>query len=100
MRPLPVVWRSAARDDLLALYDWIADRADPETAFAYAARIEELAERLAEFPHRGTPRDDLVPGMRTVPYRRRVTVAYQVLENCVEVLRLVQSGQDWEQLFE
>ena len=61
---------------------------------------EELAERLAEFPHRGTPREDLVPGMRTVPYRRRVMVAYQVLENCVEVLRLVQSGQDWEQLFE
>ena len=57
MKPLPVVWRPAARDDL-------------------------------------------VPGMRTVPYRRRVTIACRVLEDCVEILRLVQSGQDWDAMFE
>ena len=100
MTPLPVVWRPAARGDLLALYDWIADRADLETAFAYASKIEALGERLADFPNRGTPRDDLVPGMRTVPYRRRVTIAYRVLEDRVEILRLLQSGQDWDALFE
>ena len=85
---------------MLALYDWIADRADLETAFAYTSKIEALGERLAEFPNRGTPRDDLFPGMRTVPYRRRVTVAYRVLEDRVEILRLLQSGQDWDALFE
>ena len=100
MTPLPVVWRPDAEADLLALYDWIADRADPDTAYAYTAKIEAHAERLAHFPHRGTPRDDLVPGLRTVPYRRRVTIAYRVLDDCVEVLRLIQAGQDWEALFE
>jgi toxin ParE1/3/4 len=29
-----VVWRQTATDDLYRLYDWIADRADPDTAFA------------------------------------------------------------------
>jgi toxin ParE1/3/4 len=100
MTPLPVVWRPDAQADLLALYDWIADRADPDTAFAYTAKIEAHALRLAQFPNRGTPRDDLIPGLRTVPYRRRVTIAYQVLEDCVEVLRLIQAGQDWDALFE
>lgn len=100
MTPLPVVWRPDAEADLLALYDWIADRADPDTAYAYTAKIEAQAERLALFPHRGTPREDLVPGLRTVPYRRRVTIAYRVLEDCVEVLRLIQAGQDWDALFE
>jgi toxin ParE1/3/4 len=100
VRSLPVVWRPDAQADLLALYDWIAERADPGTAYAYTSGIEEHAQRLAQFPHRGTPRDDLVPGLRTVPYRRRVTIAYRVLEDRVEVLRLVHAGQDWEGMFE
>lgn len=64
MKRHAVVWRPQARADLLALYDWIAGRADAETAFAYTSRIEAHAAKLAEFPERGTPRDDLVPGMR------------------------------------
>jgi toxin ParE1/3/4 len=100
MKPLPVVWRPDAQADLLALYDWIADRADPDTAFTYTARIEAQAQRLGTFPHRGTSRDDLVPGLRTVPYRRRVTIAYRVMTDCVEVLRLIHAGQDWEGMFE
>ncbi|WP_293702283.1 MULTISPECIES: hypothetical protein [unclassified Sphingopyxis] len=38
-----VVWRQTASDDLYHLYDWIADRADPETAFAYTSAIEAHA---------------------------------------------------------
>lgn len=98
MKRLPVVWRPRARADLLALYDWIAERADPETAFEYTAKIEAHAATLAEFPERGTPRDDLVPGMRTIPYRRRTVIAYRVTDGVVVVLRLVHAGQDWSGL--
>lgn len=96
MKARPVVWRPQARSDLLALYDWIADRADPDTALAYTSRIEDHANKLAEFPERGTPRDDLVPGMRTTPYRRRTMIAYRVVGEAVEILRLVHAGQDWD----
>lgn len=91
-----VVWRPRAQDDLLALYDWIADRADPDTALAYTSRIEDHADKLAEFPERGTPRDDLLPGLRTTPYRRRTVIAYRVTGGAVEILRLVHAGQDWD----
>ena len=53
MKRHAVVWRPNARADLLALYDWIAERADPDTAFDYTSRIEAHAEKLAEFPERG-----------------------------------------------
>jgi len=95
-----VVWRPAARADLLALYDWIAERADPDTAFDYTSRIEAHAAKLAEYPERGTPRDDLVPGMRTTPYRRRTIIAYRVTGEEVEILRLVHAGQDWDRAVE
>jgi toxin ParE1/3/4 len=56
-----IVWRPQARDDLLALYEWITEQADPDTAFEYTSKIEAHANTLANFPERGTPRDDLAP---------------------------------------
>lgn len=100
MTRFAVVWRPAASADLIALYDWIAERADRATAFDYTSRIEAHAATLAEFPERGTPRDDLVSGLRTTPYRRRTTIAYRVTGGEVEILRLVHAGQDWAGLDE
>ena len=100
MKRYVVVWRPAARADLIALYDWIADRADPDTAFDYTHRIEAHAAKLAEFPERGTPRDDLVAGLRTTPYTRRTIIAYRVSGDEVEILRLIHAGRDWEQAME
>lgn len=97
MKRHAVVWRPSARADLIALYDWIAERADIATAFDYTSRIEAHAATLADFPQRGTPRDDLVPGLRTTPYRRRTIIAYRVTGADVEILRLIHAGQDWDQ---
>jgi toxin ParE1/3/4 len=95
-----VVWHRKARADLLALYDWIAEQADPDTAFDYTSKIEAHAAKLAQFPDRGTPRDELVPGMRTIPYRRRTVIAYRVLEGELEILAIVHGGRDLGRVFE
>ena len=91
----PVVWRPGARDDLLALYDWIAQASDPQTAFEYTAAIEAKAAELAIYPGRGTPRDDIAPGLRTIVYHRRTVIAYRLDGSAVEVMRLIHAGQDW-----
>lgn len=95
MKNYTVVWRPHARADLLALYDWIADQADADVAFEYSAAIEGHAAKLAVYPERGTPRDDLVSGLRTVVYRRRTIIAYRVGQDEVEILRLLHAGEDW-----
>lgn len=92
-KPIPVVWRQTATDDLHRLYDWIADRADPDTAFAYTSAIEAHAADLATYPNRGTARDDIAPGIRTLNFRGRTVVAYLVGER-VEVLRIFHAGQE------
>ncbi|WP_194954150.1 type II toxin-antitoxin system RelE/ParE family toxin [Sphingopyxis solisilvae] len=88
-----VVWRQTATDDLYRLYDWIADRADPDTAFAYTSAIEAHAADLATFTERGTPRDDIAPGVRTLNFRGRTVIAYWFGE-IVEVLRIFHAGQE------
>ena len=41
---------------------------------------------------------DLVPGLRTVPYRRRTIIGYRMVDGRVEVLRLVHGGQEWDEV--
>lgn len=36
---------------------------NPDTAFAYTSSIETHTDDLATYPHRGTPRDDIAPGV-------------------------------------
>lgn len=87
-----VACRRAATDDLTRRYDGIAARADPETALAYTSFIEAHTADLAAYPHRGTPRDDIAPGVRTQNFRGPTVIAYRV-EAVVEELRIFHAGQ-------
>ncbi len=90
---LEVVWRRTAETDLYQLYEWIADCTDPGTAFDYTGAIEAHADSLATYPERGTPRDDLAPGVRTLNFRGRTVIAYRVGE-VVEILRIFHAGKE------
>ena len=94
MKNYNVTWRPQARGDLLALYEWIAEKADPDTAYEYVSKIEAHAEALSAYPERGTTRDDLALGVRTIPYRRRSVIAYRVLDDTVEILAIAHAGRD------
>ncbi|WP_418066927.1 type II toxin-antitoxin system RelE/ParE family toxin [Sinorhizobium medicae] len=54
----------------------IAAKGSPVTAARYIDSIVAYCENLQTFPHRGTRRDDIRSGLRTLGYRRRVTIAF------------------------
>jgi toxin ParE1/3/4 len=93
---LKVFFRSQAEADLLALYRYIAEASGLAIAGNYIDRIEVACMSLATFPNRGTKRDDLAPGLRTVAFERRVTIAYQVLKTRVEIVTIAYAGRDFE----
>lgn len=78
-----------AIDDLIDLHRWLSSAADVGTAAAYIDRIEERIAGLSAFPDRGIPRDDLVKGLRTVSFERRLVIAYRVAGDVVTVLRVI-----------
>lgn len=96
---LPITWRPLAQDDLLELYAWIEEHADAATAFRYTAAIEEHVAKLGDLPGWGSPRDDLAPGIRTITYRRRTTIAYRELEGSIEIVRIAHGGRDLGRAF-
>jgi toxin ParE1/3/4 len=96
MKRYEVSFRPLAEADLFGLYDYIAEQAGTAVAGAYIDRIEAACLALATFPERGTQRDDIRPGLRTMGFERRATIAFHVLENEVVILRIFYGGQDWE----
>lgn len=95
-----VEFSSAAEDQLTALLSFIAEKASPEVAFDYVDSIVAHCESFSTFPHRGTMRDDLRPGLRITNFKKRVLIAFRVKEAVVQVLGIFYGGQDFEAAFE
>jgi toxin ParE1/3/4 len=93
---LKVFFQPRAEADLLALYRYIAETSGLDVAGNYIDRIEVACMGLATFPNRGLRRDDLAPGLRTIAFERRVTIAYRVLKTRVEIVTIAYAGRDFE----
>jgi toxin ParE1/3/4 len=91
-----VVFRPVARADLLSLYTHISERSGRIRALGYIDRIEAACMHLATFPERGTRRDDLGKGIRTLGFERRATIVFRVLEDEVEIVTIAYAGRDFE----
>ena len=94
-----VVFRPAARADLKNLYAYI-EQDSPANAARYVEQIEAYCMKLADFPERGTRRDDLRPGIRIIGFRRRVDIAFTVSHDRVEIARILYGGRDLGQAFD
>lgn len=79
--------------DLERIGDWVAANAGADVALAYLDRIEQACAGLADFPHRGTTRDDLGPSLRTISFEGRATIAYRVEADAVLILGIFHAGR-------
>ncbi|EHS51110.1 plasmid stabilization system [Rhizobium sp. PDO1-076] len=85
-----------ARDQLDKLEVDISGAASPAVAARYVDSIVDYCEKLQTLPHRGTRRDDLRPGLRTLGFRRRVTILFEVVDGAVNIIGVYYGGQDYE----
>ena len=83
--------------DLDTIARWIIDHAGVEVAHRKLNEIEQATMDLAHLPHRGSIRDDVVPGLRAIPAARRAVIAFTVDDAEAEVLvqAVTYGGADW-----
>lgn len=93
-----VVFAPEAEAQLVSLYRYIAREASADIAQRFTGAIVDFCESLAQFSERGTPRDDIRLGLRTLAFRRRVTIGYAVRGEMVVILGVFYGGQDFEAL--
>lgn len=96
MKKHEISFRPLAEADLFGLYRYIAAEAGPAVAGAYIDRIEAACMALETFPERGTRRDDIRPGLRTLGFERRATIVFEVKRGEVVIVRIFHGGQHYE----
>ncbi len=91
-----VVFSPEAEQQLVALYHYIAAASSPDRAMRYTEAIIGCCESLQTFPHRGTKRDDVRPGLRITNYKKRTVIAFTVDPDQVSIIGVFYGGQDYE----
>ncbi|MEC5181682.1 type II toxin-antitoxin system RelE/ParE family toxin [Arthrobacter sp. CG_A4] len=81
-----------------SFYDFIADAGSPANAAGFTESIVSFCEGLTDFPYRGLAREDLRPVLRTIGYRKRVVIAYAILNETVAIVGIFYGGRDHEQI--
>jgi toxin ParE1/3/4 len=75
---------------------YIADAGRPDTAEEFTESVLRHCESLRDHPQRGRHRPDIRPGLRTLGFRRTVTIAFEIDETAAQVfvLRVLYRGRD------
>lgn len=97
-----VIFSLDAEEQLVAVYNHIANAATPDIAKRYTEAIVNYCESMTSFPIRGTRRDDVRPGLRVTNYKKRMVIAFAVDSDSgqVSILGLFYGGQDYETILQ
>ncbi len=87
-----VYFTPAAYADLRSQQDYIADHR-PQASIAWVDRLAEKCHLLGTNPGWGRPREDLRPGLRSLPFERCL-IYYRVTARGVEIVRILHMARD------
>jgi toxin ParE1/3/4 len=90
-----LIYSRQAQADLDDIFDFIAAD-NPRRARSYVEEITQTCRGLCDAPLIGTARPDLQPDLRIMTFRRRVVIAYRVMADRLEILRVFSGGRDYE----
>ena len=89
--------RPLAEADLDEIW-WYIAQDNPEAADRLLDRIEEQCRALARFPEMGINREELMPGLRSLPIGSYL-VFYLPIEDGIEIVRVLPGMRDIDALF-
>jgi toxin ParE1/3/4 len=96
---LAVVLSEEAITDLEAIAAYILESSGSENiADGFVDRIKHRCQSIGKAPRGGRQRDDIVPGLRTVPFEHSAIIAYIVSDDLVRIVNIFYGGRDYETL--
>lgn len=94
--PCDVAFSAEAEMQLLEIETYLGERFYPANAERFIQRLAQACLSLGAAPHRGTKRDDLIPGLRTIGFERRVTIYFKLVEQQVIIVSILYGGRSFE----
>lgn len=87
-----------ALEDLEEIHDFIADD-NARAALRFINLLEKKCESLAKTPAMGRHREELAPGLHSLPVKKYV-IFYRQNKGRVEIIRMLHGARDIIALFE
>ena len=100
MKQRIVIMTVQAVNDLVTMSDFITVKAGLKVADTYIERLKAFLRGFDLASERGTLRNDIRKGLRIIGFERRVTIAFNVTNTSVFILRIFWGGQNWQKLLE
>lgn len=96
--PYTITQHPLVEADLYQIAELISDFAGLQIGQSKINEITAFIDRLTDFPHIGTIRGDLYPGLRAIPASEKATVCFTVNDEAQSVFVLCVSygGADWQ----
>ncbi len=85
--------------DIEEIFDYTEAEFGTNQAIFYVSRLEEVFEMLIVNPALGKARDEILPGLRSLPKPSHV-VFYRVLPDCIRIVRVLHGSRDISRFFE
>ncbi len=96
---LAVVLSEKAITDLDVIAAYILESSGSESiANGFVDRIKDRCQSIGNAPRGGRSRDDIAPGLRTVPFEHSAIIAYLVSDDLVRIVNIFYGGRDYETL--
>ena len=96
MKRRKVIFSDEAESDLLSILTYLAPEMGILAALEHVELIRTFCDRLDLASQRGKDLGDLRPGLRLVGFRRQMSIAFEVTDETVAILRIFLAGRDWE----
>lgn len=86
------------RDDLSAITSLIGDYAGYAVARRKVLELQRAMANLLDYPHVGTVRSDIYPGLRAIPAAEKAVICFTVDDETLTVfiIAVTYAGADWQ----
>lgn len=93
-----ILFTPIASDDLAEIWTYISAGSEDQIADHFLERIQAKCEIIAQSPLGFREMPELAPGVRVFPFGNYI-IFYLVIDNGIEVLRVLHGSRDIEDLF-
>lgn len=87
-----------AINDVEQIADYIAKQAGLQQSDRFLSKLEDKFAKIAQFPNIGRRRDEIIPGLRSLPIDDYL-ILYMPIGNDVEIFRVISGYRDISALF-
>ena len=96
---LDIEYGESARNDLADIFKYILEASEnAEIALKFVLRIEDCCQSIGNAPRGGRARDDIAPGLRTIPFEHFAVIAYVITDHIMRTVNVFCAGRDYEAL--